>query len=158
LSSLPVAGPTLWRNTAPMNGFPVSVRFPVQWGEMDAFGHVNNARFLAWFEAARIAYLERAGLWGKEASGVGPILASAQVDYLRPVRFPAQLEVGARVSRIGTTSFTMEYGVQDADSGVAYARGSTAIVTLDYADYRKVPVPEPLRRAMEALEGRTLER
>ncbi len=127
---------------------------------MDAFGHVNNARFLAWFEAARIAYLERVGLWsregGKEASGVGPILASAQVDYLRPVRFPAQLEVGARVSRLGRTSFTMEYGVEDADSGVAYARGSTAIVTLQYPDYVKVPVPAALRSAIEALEGRAL--
>lgn len=139
-----------------MNGFPVSVRFPVQWGELDAFGHVNNARFLTWFEAARIAYLSRVGLWGKEASGLGPILASAQVDYLRPVLFPAQLEVGARVSRIGNTSFTMEYGVQDADSGVAYARGSSAIVTIEYPDYRKVPVPAALRSAIEALEGHPL--
>jgi acyl-CoA thioester hydrolase len=139
-----------------MNAFPVSVRFAVQWGEMDAFGHVNNARFLTWFESARIAYLSRVGMWGKEPSGVGPILASAHVDYLRPVLFPAQLEVGARVSHLGRSSFTMEYAVEDAESGVAYARGSSAIVTLEYPAYRKVPVPEALRAAIEALEGRPL--
>ena len=60
------------------------------------------------------------------------------------------------MSRIGNTSFTMEYAVEDLDSGVTYARGSTAIVTIEYPDYRKVPVPEPLRRAIEALEGRAL--
>ena len=138
-----------------MNAFPVSVRFPVQWGEMDAFGHVNNARFLTWFEAARIAYLSRVGLWGKEASGLGPILASAQVDYLRPVRFPAQLEVGARVSRIGNTSFTMEYAVED-EAGTLCARGSAVVVTLRYSAHQKIPVPEPLRAAIEQLEGRSL--
>jgi acyl-CoA thioester hydrolase len=144
-----------------MNAFPVSVRFPVQWGEMDAFGHVNNARFLAWFEAARIAYLERVGLWaqqaGKEAGGVGPILASAQVDYLRPVLFPAALEVGARVGRLGNTSFLMEYAVGDAETGAAYARGSTTIVTVRYPTYEKVPLPQALREAIQALEGRSLD-
>ena len=139
-----------------MDAFPVTVRFPVQWGEMDAFGHVNNARFLAWFESARIAYLERVGLWGKEASGLGPILASSHVDYLRPVVFPAELVVGARVSRIGTTSLLMEYAVQDAATGTPYARGSSAIVTVQYPEYAKVPVPAALRAAIEALEGRSL--
>ncbi|MBF5043058.1 acyl-CoA thioesterase [Aggregicoccus sp. 17bor-14] len=139
-----------------MNAFPVSVRFPVQWGEMDAFGHVNNARFLAWFEAARIAYLERVGLWSQQAGtglGVGPILASAQVDYLRPVLFPATLEVGARVGRLGNTSFLMEYAVEDAQTGAAYARGSTTIVTVRYPTYEKVPLPPALREAIQGLEG-----
>ena len=34
--------------------FPVEVRFPLQWGEMDALGHANNACYFRWFEAARI--------------------------------------------------------------------------------------------------------
>ena len=139
-----------------MNAFPVSVRFPVQWGEMDAFGHVNNARFLTWFETARIAYLTQVGLWSATPAGLGPILASAQVDFVRPVVFPAELAVRARVSRIGTTSLLMEYAVEDAASGVLYARGSSAIVTLEYPAYRKVPVPGALRAAIETLEGRAL--
>jgi len=139
-----------------MSSYPVSVRFPVQWGEMDAFGHVNNARFLTWFESARIAYLTQVGLWSATPSGLGPILASAQVDFLRPVVFPAELAVRARVSRMGTTSFLMEYAVEDATSGVLYARGSSAIVTLSYPDYQKVPIPPALRAAIEALEGHPL--
>lgn len=141
-----------------MNDFPVSVRFPIHWADMDAYGHVNNARHLTWFEAARIDYMIRVGLvkpdMGQLDSGVGPILATASVDYLRPVVFPAELEVGVRVSRIGTTSITMEYAVVDARSGVHYARGRTVLVVLRYTDHAKLPVPAQMRAAIEALEGR----
>ena len=143
-----------------MKDFPLSVRFPIHWGEMDAYGHVNNARYFSWFEAARIAYMTRVGLVSPEMrkpeGGVGPIVASTSADFLRPVVFPAELEVGARVTRIGNTSFTMEYAVEDARTGVAYARGSAVLVTLRYPDYTKVPVPAELRAAIEALEGRSL--
>src|SRR5688500_16453344 len=110
--AIPVApgGPS-WCMTAPMNDFPITVRFPVQWGEMDAYGHVNNARYFTWFEAARIAYMARVGLVSTEMQkpegGVGPILAATNADYLRPVVFPADLVVGARVTRIGNSSLTM---------------------------------------------------
>ena len=44
-----------------MKGFAVTLELPVLWGDMDALRHVNNARYFAWFEAARIAYFERIG-------------------------------------------------------------------------------------------------
>ena len=42
--------------------WPVTLEIPVQWGEMDAFGHVNNVVYLRWFESVRIAYFERCGV------------------------------------------------------------------------------------------------
>lgn len=143
-----------------MNDFPITVRFPIQWSDMDAFGHVNNARYFTWFEAARIAYMTRVGLVGPEmrkpeGKGVGPIVAATNAEYLRPVVYPAELVVGARITRIGTTSFTMEYAVEDANSGVLYARGGSVMVTLRYADHQKVPVPAEVRAAMEAVEARS---
>lgn len=144
-----------------MNDFPITVRFPVQWGEMDAYGHVNNARYFTWFEAARIAYMARVGLVSAEMQkpdgGVGPIVAATNAEYLRPVVFPAEVVVGARVSRIGTTSLIMEYAVDDASTGVRYARGGAVLVTLNYPGYEKVPVPQEVRVSIEALEGRIFE-
>jgi acyl-CoA thioester hydrolase len=144
-----------------MHHFPITVRFPIQWSDMDAFGHVNNARYFTWFEAARIAYMTRVGLVGPEmrkpeGKGVGPIVAATNAEYLRPVVYPAELVVGARVTRIGTTSFTMEYAVGDANTGLIYARGGAVMVTLRYADHQKVPVPAEVRAAIEAVEGRSL--
>ena len=143
-----------------MNDFPITVRFPIQWSDMDAFGHVNNARYFTWFEAARIAYMTRVGLVGPEmrkpeGKGVGPIVAATNAEYLRPVVYPAELVVGARITRIGTTSFTMEYAVEDANSGVRYARGGAVMVTLRYADHQKVSVPAGVRAAIEAVEARS---
>lgn len=144
-----------------MTDFPITVRFPIHWVEMDAYGHVNNARYFTWFEAARIAYMTRVGLVSPEMQkpegGVGPIVASTSADFLRPVVFPAQLVVGARITRIGNTSMTMEYAVEDAESGVRYARGGAVLVTLRYPTYDKVPVPPEIRAAIEALEGRIFE-
>lgn len=142
-----------------MNGYPITARFPVHWSEMDSYGHVNNARYFVWFESARITYLARVGLVEPQAGGpvggVGPILAATSADYLRPVVFPAEVVVGARVSRIGNSSLAMEYAVEDASTGVLHARGSAVIVTLRYPTYEKVPVPERVRAAVEALEGRS---
>ncbi|WNG21775.1 acyl-CoA thioesterase [Cystobacter fuscus] len=145
-----------------MNDFPITVRFPIQWSDMDAFGHVNNARYFTWFEAARIAYMTRVGLVSPEmrkpeGKGVGPIVAATNAEYLRPVVYPAELVVGARVTRIGTTSFTMEYAVEDANSGVLYARGGAVMVTLRYADHQKVAVPAEVRAAIEVVETRVFE-
>src|SRR4051794_8318236 len=82
--------------TAALTGFPVVIRLPVQWGDQDAFGHVNNTVFLRWFESARIAYFGRMGLLEMMARDrVGPILASIACDYRRPVTHPDTVHVGA---------------------------------------------------------------
>ena len=139
-----------------MKDFPITIRFPVQWGEMDAYGHVNNTRYFSWFETARIAYLFKTGLVNEKGttSDVGPIIASTTADYLKPVVFPANIVVGARVSRIGNTSFTMEYAVEDED-GTPHARGSAVVVTLRYSTHEKIPVPESVRAAIEQIEGKS---
>jgi acyl-CoA thioester hydrolase len=143
-----------------MNDFPITVRFPVHWSEMDAYGHVNNARYFIWFESARVAYFTRVGLVTQEMqrpeNAVGPIVAATNAEYLRAVTFPAEVVVGARVSRIGNTSFTMEYAVEDVNTGVRYARGGAVVVTLKYPEYTKVSVPQEVRVAMEQLEGRVI--
>jgi acyl-CoA thioester hydrolase len=119
---------------------------------MDALGHVNNARFLRWFESARIVMFERIGVRTSGTIGVGPILATTTCDFLVPVVFPATVEVGVRVSKIGETSLTMEYEVRDADAkDRLYARGSSVAVMVEYPSMRKVRVPDDVRAAVAAL-------
>ncbi|MCP3102770.1 acyl-CoA thioesterase [Myxococcus sp. K15C18031901] len=145
-----------------LSDFPVVVPFTLHWSEMDAFGHANNARTFTWFESARIAYLARIGLTGPSGAGedrtpggVGPILAHTEADYLKPVVFPARLVAGARVTRIGSSSITLEHAVAGEADGVLYTRGNAVIVSLRYATGEKVPVPAQVRAAIEALEGRS---
>jgi acyl-CoA thioester hydrolase len=76
------------------------------------------------------------------------ILAEATVSYLRPTYFGEELEVGVRVSEIGTKSFVMEYGMRN-QHGEIVARGRTVQVWFDYEAHRSVAVPDEFRRKVE---------
>ena len=137
-----------------VEGFEVVVRLPVLWGDMDAFGHVNNTRFIRWFEMARIVHFEQVGIKTTEAVGVAPILAHVSCDFIAPVDFPGEILVGARVSKIGTTSFTQEYVVTLAETPEEpVARGTGVIVMYDYDAGKKVPISDDLRQRIAGFDG-----
>lgn len=121
----------------------------VQWGDMDALGHVNNARYFTWFESARIALFERIGVMTSGPSDVGPILATTTCDFLAPVKYPARLEVTATVTKVGETSMTMSYEARHGNR--LHARGTSVAVLVDYATSTKVRVPDAIRAAIRAL-------
>lgn len=137
-----------------LGSFPVKLEHRVQWGEMDAFGHVNNASYLRWFESARIAYFEKVAvsIGAKDASPWVPILARATVDFRKPVTYPDTVTLEATVTKFGTTSFTMAYRAVSASLGVA-AEGEAIVVLLDPATGQKTPLPDALRAGITALEG-----
>jgi acyl-CoA thioester hydrolase len=140
-----------------MKGFAVTLELPLLWGDMDALRHVNNARYFAWFEAARLAYFDRIrGALGGTASGlgeVGPILANTSCDYLRPVAYPGVVAIGVRVSEIGNSSIRMDYQVERVDRpGDACATATSVVVLVRYATLDKVRVTDEVRAAIVALE------
>ncbi len=135
-------------------GYPVVIELPVQWGEQDAFGHVNNVIYFRWFESARIAYFGRIGLMKPEdVAQVGPILASSSCDYRRSIVFPDSVRIGIRASRIGRTSIAFEHRIVSLEQRALAAEGTSTTVVYDYAAKRPSPVPDSLRQAIEDLEG-----
>ena len=132
-----------------MDGYPVELEIPVAWGDLDAFGHVNNTVYFRWFESARMVFFQRIGISPNRPEKVGPIMATTSCDYLMPVEYPATVIVGARVQRIGNTSFVMEN--EATLEGTPVARGTTVIVLIDYRTGEKVPVPDDMRAAIAAL-------
>ena len=85
--------------------YRVVVELPVQWGEQDALGHVNNVVYFRWYETSRIVSAEKVGLMDlHRAERIGPILASVANDYRRQLVFPDTVNVGVRVTRIGVAS------------------------------------------------------
>jgi acyl-CoA thioester hydrolase len=133
--------------------YPVSISVPVAWGEMDAFGHVNNVVYARWVESGRIAYFDRLGLLERmRAEGVGPILARLAIEYRRPVTFPDSVRVETTVTRIGNSSFTMASRIQSDVLGVEVASDEEVIVLFDYRAGKPTPVDGRLREAIDALE------
>jgi acyl-CoA thioester hydrolase len=132
--------------------FPVTVSYAIHWAEMDAMGHVNHARYFTWFESARIALFARIGILADRPRDVGPILAMATCDFIRPVVYPASIVAGARILKVGRTSITMEYAVWLADEpDRPCARGATVAVLVDYRTMEKVAVPADVRAKIAEL-------
>jgi len=136
-----------------MHDFPVIVTLPILWGDMDSLGHVNNARYLTWFESVRIALFERVGMETTGTPSEGPILASTHCDFLLPLQWPGEVIVGTGISRIGTKSFTMVYQLARTDEPEHLAaRGEGVIVMVDYRRGKTVPISDELRARLEGLQ------
>jgi acyl-CoA thioester hydrolase len=134
-----------------MEGFRVVIEWPIAWGDMDAFAHVNNTVYFRLFESARMAYLTRIDFSGADGAA-GPILAETRCRFRRPIAYPETVRVGARVSEIGHDRFVMQYRIETG-AGVLAADGEGLIVSFDYSRNSKIPVPEAVRAAIRALDG-----
>jgi acyl-CoA thioester hydrolase len=140
--------------------YAIDVRF----GDTDAMGHANNARFLTYCESARIAYWEAAT--GEPMALVthgaqeSLILADIRVSFRSPVYFGEVLTVESRIGRIGRTSFTLEHRLTAGESAIGHARlvatAEGVQVLYDYAAGRPREIPPEVVAQLEAFEGRPL--
>ncbi|MGD8868223.1 MAG: thioesterase family protein [Gemmatimonadales bacterium] len=135
-------------------GHPIVVRIPVQWGEMDAYGHVNNTVFFRYFESARVKYLEECRfLEAYERDRVGAILHSTSCRFRRRLVYPDAALIGVRVKDLTADRFTMVYTlVSDSQRAVA-AEGESVVVSYDYTSRQTAPIPDYVREAIEKLES-----
>lgn len=138
-------------SSAPQNGhplleaFPVRVRIPVQWGEMDAYGHVNNTVVFRYFETARIAFLERCGfITSYDHDRIGAILHSTECRFRLPLYYPDTVLVGGRALDVVSDRFTMEYRVVSLTHNAVAADGRGVIVSFDYNTARKTAIPDAI--------------
>lgn len=141
-----------------LDGFHIVMDVPVAWGEMDAFGHVNNIFYLRYFESARIAYLRAIRLTGGgsdagEEHGAGPILHSTHCRFRLPLRFPDTVSVGARVSSVDSNRFTMEYRIVSHSLGAVAADGGGIVVAYDYARGCRTDLPPDVRARIREIDG-----
>lgn len=142
--------------TTHLAGFHTITTLPVQWGDQDAFGHVNNVVYFRWLETARIDLLNAcpSGV-SMSGAGLGPILASIQCDYRRQIRFPDTISIGSRVTRIGRSSVDLGHLIVSHQQGVPVAEGRCVIVVFDYDHQRVTRIPEDLRLSFEQSMQRT---
>ena len=142
-------------NNPESDKWAISTEITVNWGDMDALGHVNNSKFATWMETARMLYFYEVGMMELyENSNIGPILARIEVDYKFPVVFPDEVKVQTSVSRIGNSSFDMKYQISSLSrEGEVAATGKVVGVLVDYNTGKPIPIPDELRESIIDLEG-----
>ena len=154
---IPVDGPADGRDLDGDFGHRVAI--DVRFADTDAMGHVNNAVYLTYVEAARLGWWT--GLTGepleREAGrDEGLILAEAEIAFRSPVFFGETVVVETRPGRLGRTSLGLVHRVTASrpDGAVRLvATCRSVLVRYDYARERPVLWPPGLIAAMEAVEG-----
>ena len=131
----------------------IVMNIPVAWGEMDAMGHVNNIIYFRYFESVRINYFQKLDFLSYQRDfGIGPILASTECRFKMPLQYPDTVIVGAKVLSIEEDRFVMGYEVFSTKHQRIAADGEGVVVTYDYRNNKKVPIPDALRAKILELE------
>ena len=121
----------------------------IRWGDMDAFGHVNNTVYFRYMEQARIEWLythaKTVGYTGDD----GPVIVNASCNFLLPLVYPGEVEVLMYLGPPGRTSIGSFYEILVA--GKMYADGAARIVWIDRASGRSIPLPELIAAPLRAL-------
>jgi acyl-CoA thioester hydrolase len=134
---------------------PVVATLPLQWGDQDAFGHVNGVVYFRWFETARVEYLNQCGLAHLMTDdGLGPILAAIKCDYRRQLKYPDTIRVSASIGEIGKSSMKMRHLIYSQGQQAIVAEGESTVVMFDYSRQRPTRVPDDVRQKIERMEGR----
>ncbi|MCG5077420.1 acyl-CoA thioesterase [Paraburkholderia tagetis] len=126
---------------------------PIRWGDMDAFGHVNNTVYFRYMEQVRISWFEHIGV-GAEShernSGQGPVIVNASMEFLKQLHYPGDIVCTMTVGAPGRSSFDTGFELRRMDEPDAvYARGNARCVWIDYEAGKSVPIPDSLRATIE---------
>lgn len=154
------------RSRPPEGPFPYRHPIEVRFADTDALGHVNNAVYLSYFEAARAGYYQAmAGTpfgQGEMAARHTFLIAEARVAWRAPAFFGEPLVCECRVAWVSRSSFGLEYRLSSEGSAVAPARvvadGDSVQVMYDLKAERVMRVPPDLLDMIDRFEGRPVPR
>lgn len=130
--------------------WPVTYLRKIRYSDTDAQGIAFNGNYATYFDDAVTDLFDAIGYeWGK----VEVVLARMEIDFRSPARLGETIVTGARVERVGNTSFTVRLATweQQAERPVADAIQIQVVVSGD--DFRPTPVPDDLTAAIEAAQG-----
>jgi acyl-CoA thioester hydrolase len=118
----------------------------IRFSDMDAYGHVNNAIYLTYFEIARSHYWKDVAEWDWDKNGI--ILGRSEINYLKPITIRDEIACYVRTTRIGNSSFDVTYVLvkMAPDGEEICTTGKTVCISYDYNANKSVPIPAAERQ------------
>ena len=113
----------------------------VRWNDLDAFGHVNNAKYLTYAESARIDWGQQQFAEKDDSVLVQMTVARSEIDYLLPItEFESYYDVDLWVESIGNSSFVVGYEV--TKDGLVFTKMKTVQVMIDLESRKSRPITD----------------
>ncbi len=133
---------------------PIEIRFV----DIDAFGHVNNAAYLSYFEHARVKYFDAVVDWNYDSTKNGVIVARAEINYILPIHFRDEITIHTSCARLGNKSFDLQYRAFRNRNGEEQlvADCITVMVAYNYNERKTIEIPKDWKLAIERFEGSTV--
>ena len=122
-----------------------------RWADNDAYGHVNNTIYYAWFDSAVNQWLVGQGLLDIAAGDPIGLVVETGCRYFAPLSFPGAVEIGVAIERLGSSSVTYRLGVFAPGEEKPAAEGHFTHVYVARESRRPVPLPAEWRRTLETL-------
>lgn len=154
---------TFWRNKTTkqdktadivnqIDSFKYKTTIETRFADFDMMGHVNNATYFTFMEIARAKYWKQAVQWDWKKTGV--VIAHASLEYIIPVFPDDKISMYVRTSRIGKSSFDLEYLLIKMKNGeeVVCSKGKTVCVAFDYRTKTSVAIPDEEKNKMMVFE------
>lgn len=141
--------------------FPLVHRNRVRFIEVDRQGILHNAHYLTYFGIALNEYYRKIGydrIAINDAAGTALHVVSAQVEYRAPLTLDEEVDIAARISRLGRSSVTFSYAIFKLDRDEPAALGQQVWVHTDKTTHKGTPWPEDFVTLIERVEGERLER
>ncbi len=132
--------------------FKYRTELEMRFTDLDMMGHVNNAMYFTYMEIGRTKYWTQAIQWDWKKTGV--VIGQASISYLKPLHLGDKISIYVRTSRIGNTSFDLEYMMVKTVNGeeVICSKGKTVCVVYDYESKSPVAIPDRERSKMIEFE------
>jgi acyl-CoA thioester hydrolase len=134
--------------------FPHFLAIPTRWMDNDIYGHVNNVVYYSYFDTVINQFLIEAGGLDPQGGSVVGIAVETGCRFHRSLAFPDTVRAGLRIGALGKSSVRYEVGIFRNDEQTACADGHFVHVFVDRADQRPVPIPDPIRAALQSLSAR----
>lgn len=132
--------------------YPYIRTFTPRWRDNDQYGHINNAVYYEYFDStANLFLIEEAGLNPQTSPAIAYVVYS-QCQYFAPVAYPATLEIGLAVKKLGHSSITWQLGLFAGGDNECKATGEFVHVFVDRETGEKTAIPSGIRQALETLQ------
>lgn len=122
---------------------------PIRWGDMDAYGHVNNTVYFRYMEQARVEWLEDMKIEVRPG-GLGPVIINASCTFLAPLNYPGQVEVKTFAGKPGRSSVETFVEIRVVGDSTLYAEGAAKVVWMDTNTGKSAPIPDHVRTVLDA--------
>jgi acyl-CoA thioester hydrolase len=138
-----------------LDQFPGRTRDIIRFGDLDPQGHVNNTVFATFFETGRVTFLREPGN-ALSPPGTTSVLARLDINFLKELHWPGEVDIGTGIVEIGRSSFTFLQAIFHEGAGAATARAT--MVMIDGETRRSRPLPEDALALLETMKLRDVTR